>query len=50
VEKQGKTLEDRTDMLNQMLALCGTIDKTEATKTRDILLAEQAKIEDNDIK
>jgi len=40
IEKNGKIIEDRTDMLNQMLALCGTTSKIEAQKEIDILSAE----------
>lgn len=33
VEKNGAILEDRTSMLNETLAMCGTTDKAEAKAT-----------------
>lgn len=49
IEENGKTLEDRTDMLNQMLAMCGTTDKADAQKMKDELVAQKATITDTKI-
>ena len=49
MEENGKTLEDRTDMLNQMLAMCGTTNKADAQKMKTELIAQKAMITDTQI-
>ena len=44
IAKNEKIVADWTDMLNQMLAICGTTSKAEAQKTKDELTAEITKI------
>lgn len=41
IEKNGKIVEDRTSMINETLALCGTTDKQEAKTTKARLEAEK---------
>lgn len=44
VEKNEKILQDRTEMLNEMLALCGTTSKADAKKMVDELTKQKALI------
>jgi hypothetical protein len=37
VEQNAQILEDWTEMINKMLAMCGTTDKAEAKKTKTTL-------------
>ena len=42
IEKNGKTLEDWTSVINEILAMCGTTDKKEAADTKKKLETEKA--------
>ncbi|MCX6825442.1 MAG: VCBS repeat-containing protein [candidate division SR1 bacterium] len=44
IAKNGQIIDDWTNMFNQILAICGTIDKPEAQKIHDDLTAALAKI------
>jgi hypothetical protein len=41
IEKNGKILEDRTSVINEILAMCGTTDKDEAADIKEKLEAEK---------
>ncbi|MEI6672328.1 MAG: hypothetical protein WCL02_02980 [bacterium] len=47
IEKNGKILEDRTSMINETLALCGTTDKQEAKTNKARLETERIAINNN---
>jgi hypothetical protein len=46
VEKNGQILEDRTSIINETLAFCGTTSKAEAQKVKDELIAEKTTVHD----
>lgn len=50
IAQNQKIVDDRASLINQLLAMCGTVDKAEAKRIKDELTKQMSTIDDSSVK